>query len=111
MEVAEVGDNYMTCQLHCSCKIPPLLLHFSPVSQFLLVWLPLHEQAHADVTVVYSDPSRPGDGSLCCCVGKGQCSQVNRTVASIPKQPGDQSSHKSLTLLLTWNKFLQYSVP
>lgn len=55
------------------------------------------DQAHADYSLIRS---RPGGGSLWCCVGRGQCTQVNRTVASVPKKSGDQSSHKSLTLLL-----------
>lgn len=96
-----------TCQLHCSCKIPPLLLYFSPVLQFLLVGLPLCDQACADVchSCLLCDPSRPDDGSPWCCVGRGQCTQENRTVTSIPKKPGDQSSCKTLHYCWLWTSF------
>lgn len=79
VEVSQVRDDYMTCQLHWSCKITPLLLYFSPMLQLLLVWLPLCDQAHADVchSCLLFDPSGPGDSSLWWCVGRGQCTQVN----------------------------------
>lgn len=82
----------------------PLLLH-KPFSAavlffFVAVLADLASYVWPGTCWLLFDPSRPGDGSLWCCVGRGQCTQVNRTVASVPKKSGDQSSHKSLTLLL-----------